>query len=212
MGRFLAGVVGGVAVFALSTGVAWAQCCGGGEARLSPEKEKALNEVAGEWVLVTLDGMYCESCAPAVEKALGSVKGVKGVTVSFERKEAVVRRDEQVCLGSHLVRAVMNANKKFSAELSPLTVKTFKIEGMKCDKCVAPVKEALGKTEGVKQAAVKKGQAVVVLNPATTDAGKVVEAIGMVEGPNGARYVAAELPEKKSPAEKASGKKDDGNG
>lgn len=40
-----------------------------------------------------IEGMSCGGCVLSVEKALGRVPGVKKVTVSLEKKEAVVEGD-----------------------------------------------------------------------------------------------------------------------
>ncbi len=44
-------------------------------------------------VKLGVDGMTCGGCVLSVEKALGRVPGVKKVTVSLEKKEAVVEGD-----------------------------------------------------------------------------------------------------------------------
>ena len=57
------------------------------------EKKKIKKEEKGETVMkktVKIEGMMCMHCAKAVEKALGGVEGVTGVTVSLEEKQAVV--------------------------------------------------------------------------------------------------------------------------
>ena len=57
------------------------------------ENKKKKKEEKGETVMkktVKIEGMMCMHCAKAVEKALGGVEGVTGVTVSLEEKQAVV--------------------------------------------------------------------------------------------------------------------------
>lgn len=44
-------------------------------------------------VKIGVEGMTCGGCVLSVEKALGRVPGVKKVTVSLEKKEAVVEGD-----------------------------------------------------------------------------------------------------------------------
>jgi copper chaperone CopZ len=41
-------------------------------------------------IVLEIQGMTCEGCAPTVEKALQQVPGVAGATVSYEKKQAVV--------------------------------------------------------------------------------------------------------------------------
>jgi copper chaperone CopZ len=45
---------------------------------------------------LTIEGMHCALCAPAVTKALERVDGVKSVEVSVEDKRAVVVADEAI--------------------------------------------------------------------------------------------------------------------
>jgi copper chaperone len=42
---------------------------------------------------IGIDGMTCGGCVLSVEKAIARVPGVRKVTVSLERKEAVVEGD-----------------------------------------------------------------------------------------------------------------------
>jgi copper ion binding protein len=46
-----------------------------------------------EKLTIGVDGMTCGGCVLSVEKALARVPGVRKVTVSLERKEAVVEGD-----------------------------------------------------------------------------------------------------------------------
>jgi copper chaperone CopZ len=45
---------------------------------------------------LTIEGMHCALCAPAVSKALKEVEGVENVNVSVDDKQAVVVADESV--------------------------------------------------------------------------------------------------------------------
>jgi mercuric ion binding protein len=45
-------------------------------------------------VTLSVPGMYCEVCPITVRKALEKVPGVSKVSVSFEKKEAVVTLDD----------------------------------------------------------------------------------------------------------------------
>lgn len=60
---------------------------------------------------VTLDvpSMYCEACPITVKKALSRVPGVSNVTVSFEKKEAVVTFDDAKANLDALTKATANA-------------------------------------------------------------------------------------------------------
>ena len=60
---------------------------------------------------VTLDvpSMYCETCPITVKKALSRVPGVSNVTVSFERKDAIVTFDDAKASVDALTKATANA-------------------------------------------------------------------------------------------------------
>lgn len=53
-----------------------------------------LAHAATRTVTLSVPGMYCEVCPITVRKALEKVPGVSKVSVSFEKKEAVVTFDD----------------------------------------------------------------------------------------------------------------------
>ena len=74
--RRVLAVVATLTTLALA-GEASAQCC-------TPKSGSDLKDAnaqcaPGSCVILNIGGMTCRDCAPKVEKALGSVKGVKGV-------------------------------------------------------------------------------------------------------------------------------------
>lgn len=74
------------------SGMGSAGCAVMGNPEVTENKE-IKKEEKGETVMkktVKIEGMMCMHCAKAVEKALGGVEGVTGVTVSLEEKQAVV--------------------------------------------------------------------------------------------------------------------------
>lgn len=74
------------------SGMGSAGCAVMGNPEVTENKEIEKEE-KGENVMkktVKIEGMMCMHCAKAVEKALGGVEGVTGVTVSLEEKQAVV--------------------------------------------------------------------------------------------------------------------------
>ncbi len=74
------------------SGMGSAGCAVMGNPEVTENKEIEKEE-KGETVMkktVKIEGMMCMHCAKAVEKALGGVEGVTGVTVSLEEKQAVV--------------------------------------------------------------------------------------------------------------------------
>lgn len=64
--------------------------------------------IAGEVKSATLkvEGMTCSLCAPMVEKALSTTKGVKKVHVDFDKKEAHVEYDDGIVKPEGLAKAI----------------------------------------------------------------------------------------------------------
>ena len=60
-------------------------------------------------VALDVPSMYCEACPITVKKALSRVPGVSNVSVSFERKEAVVTFDDAKASVGSLTKATANA-------------------------------------------------------------------------------------------------------
>ena len=60
-------------------------------------------------VALDVPSMYCEACPITVKKALSRVPGVSNVSVSFERKEAVVTFDDAKASVDSLTKATANA-------------------------------------------------------------------------------------------------------
>lgn len=46
-------------------------------------------------VTIRVEGMHCQNCAASLEKKLKATDGVQAVRVSFEKKEAWVKFDDQ---------------------------------------------------------------------------------------------------------------------
>ena len=59
-------------------------------------------------VTIRVEGMHCGGCASSVEKKLTATKGVQEVSVSFEKKEAWVKYDDQKVTVAQL-REVINS-------------------------------------------------------------------------------------------------------
>jgi mercuric ion binding protein len=64
---------------------------------------------AEKTIALDVPGMYCETCPLTVKKALSKVPGVAKVSVSYEKKEAVVTFDDAKTSVEALTRATANA-------------------------------------------------------------------------------------------------------
>jgi len=66
-------------------------------------------------VTIRVEGMHCQNCAASLQKKLKSTEGVQDVRVSFEKKEAWVKFDDQKTTVAKL-REVINSTGYKAAE------------------------------------------------------------------------------------------------
>ncbi len=122
-----------------------------------PQLHETIQEPEGETTVLNVSGMMCEHCVKRVQGALEKVDGVQNVDVNLEAGTAtVVGNAEQ----GALEQAVVDAG----YEISKPTV--LNVSGMMCEHCVARVKGALEKVDGVQNVDVnlEQGTATVVGN------------------------------------------------
>ena len=112
-----------------------------------------------------IEGMSCQMCVKHVDEAIRGIKGVADVLVSLEEKSARVAMTEDIP-DEDIIRSVeesgYKAVKKDKGEKGSME-KELKVEGMKCEHCVARVTKALKAVQGVVEAEVslEKGNAIV---------------------------------------------------
>jgi periplasmic mercuric ion binding protein len=63
---------------------------------------------ANSTVTIRIEGMHCKNCSASVEKKLKATDGVEEVRVSFEKKEAWIKFDDQKTSPAKL-REVINS-------------------------------------------------------------------------------------------------------
>lgn len=63
---------------------------------------------ANSTVTIRIDGMHCKNCAASIQKKLKATEGVEDVRVSFEKKEAWVKFDDQK-ISVAKIREVINS-------------------------------------------------------------------------------------------------------
>ena len=66
-------------------------------------------------VTIGVEGMHCQNCAASLEKKLKATAGVHAVRVSFEKKEAWVKFDDQR-ISVAQIREVINSTGYRAAE------------------------------------------------------------------------------------------------
>ena len=111
-----------------------------------------------ESVLIQVEGMTCGSCVKSIESHVGSLPGVRTISVSLEKKEAVITYDHSVTSPTELRDAIYDMG--FDAKLPGQTVNVNNgmalamvivgIEGMTCNSCVRSIEDKVGSLQGVK--------------------------------------------------------------
>lgn len=140
-------------------------------APLQPKKadQPASSEVPLWTGVLPVEGMSCAHCQGRVQKALEALPGVQSVSVSLEKKEAVIQAEKPVPV-QEAVRAVEEAGyepgKNYTEEEQKVSTETegekimkkeLKVEGMSCNHCRQAVINALSKVDGVTLADVDLG-------------------------------------------------------
>ena len=100
-------------------------------------------------VTLPIQGMTCAACVSHVEKAIGAVEGVAGVSVNLAVETAAVELSTAAVPVEDLRRAVSNAGYSIPPSKATLT-----IGGMTCAACVSHVEGALQGVTGVLEASV----------------------------------------------------------
>ncbi len=125
-------------------------------------------------ITLPIQGMTCAACVSHVEKAIGGVDGVAGVSVNLAVETAAVElADERVSV-EDIRRAVSDAGYSIPASKTTLT-----IGGMTCAACVSHVEGALQGVPGVIGASVNLAteRAMVEYMPGTAGTAVFREAV-----------------------------------
>ncbi len=120
----------------------------------------------GKQVTIPVEGMTCAACVMHVEKALGEVPGVNGVSVNLATDRAAVEVSEGEVPWESLREAVAGAGYRV-----PTTRTILDIEGMTCAACVSHVEQALRGVPGVTGAAVNLATEKATVDHVTGAAG-----------------------------------------
>jgi Cu+-exporting ATPase len=125
-----------------------------------------------------INGMTCASCAKAVEKSVGKIKGVKSANVNFATEKLNVEFDDASVSMDDIKKAVKDAG--YSAEEDiELREVTIPIGGMTCASCAAAVEKEIKKLKGIEEVNVNIAteKANVKYNPYETRISEIKSAI-----------------------------------
>jgi len=101
-------------------------------------------------VMLTLpiEGMTCASCVKRVERAIGKIDKVTGVSVNLATEQATVNASPEVSVGD-----IIDAVRRVGYEIRQQSIE-LQIDSMTCASCVSRVEKALKKVPGVLDASV----------------------------------------------------------
>lgn len=118
-------------------------------------------EVVQMTFLIT--GLHCPPCTQTVEDSLRTVKGVKSVQVDWKTKNARVQLDEHLLSAQQLAKRIGGTRHMMGGDMQYGGWLALKVPEVKAEDEAAwnRLKDALGKTPGVKQVAVYKAQSGV---------------------------------------------------
>ncbi|AZG78856.1 heavy metal translocating P-type ATPase [Methylocystis rosea] len=127
-----------------------------------------------EHIELTVGGMTCAHCPPAIEKALKEIKGVVSARVNLASKIAAIDYDANRVNIADLARAIRGAGYVPGAA----KIRVF-VAQMHCASCVTRVESALKGTPGVIAAAANLGASAVDIeyDPQKTDFNAIRAAI-----------------------------------
>ena len=139
---------GTVAPASGSSSVAGGAGAGSPGASAAQSQTAGAGQVAGQTLVLPIEGMSCASCVRRVEMGLAKVPGVAQVAVNLATEKATVTLAEPVP-PEQLVQAVQ----KLGYEVPQSTV-VLQVDDMSCASCVGRVERALKAVPGVASASV----------------------------------------------------------
>ena len=139
---------GTVAPASGSSSVAGGAGAGSPGASAAQSQTAGAGQVAGQTLVLPIEGMSCASCVRRVEMGLAKVSGVAQVAVNLATEKATVTLAEPVP-PERLVQAVQ----KLGYEVPQSTV-VLQVDDMSCASCVGRVERALKAVPGVASASV----------------------------------------------------------
>lgn len=136
-----------------------------------PELDPIVEEAS---VVLSIGGMTCRQCPPAVEKALQDLAGVEAARVNFSNKLVEIRYDPKLVSILDFAKTVRSAG--FSVGTAKIR---FLIKNMHCSSCVTRIETALKMTPGVVTAVANVGPNAVDVEyvPDTVDFAAIRQAI-----------------------------------
>jgi copper chaperone CopZ len=125
-------------------------------------------------------GLHCPPCTSTVQNSLAHVKGVKAVSVDWNKKKATVEFDESVLPAQALVAAIEGTPHMMGGGMRYAGWLALKVPSVTDEASGKKVKDALGTVEGIKSVAVYPAQhsaSVLFSGKGTTSSQQVIAAL-----------------------------------
>ena len=98
-----------------------------------------------------ITGLHCPPCTRTIESSLQGVKGIRSVKVNWKTTSAQVEFDEAALPAQEVAELIAKTPHMMGAKMHYGGWLAIKVEEIKDDATAKPVREALGKIEGIKQ-------------------------------------------------------------
>ncbi|KAJ3026059.1 hypothetical protein HDV00_012197 [Rhizophlyctis rosea] len=143
------------------------------------EDEEAVVGGEEKEVVISVEGMTCQSCVKAVTGALKSLPGVPFASVDLEGKCATVRFDNSLVSVDDILSAVEDAGFEAGLPSAGPSNHVITVKGMTCQSCVKAVTGAVQPLEGVSSVLVEleNERATVQLDSTKITVQKVIDTI-----------------------------------
>jgi len=96
-------------------------------------------------------GLHCPPCTRTIESSLQGVKGIRSIKVDWKTKIAQIEFDEAVLPAQEVAGLIAKTPHMMGGNMHYGGWLAIKVEEIKDDATAKPVREALGKIEGIKQ-------------------------------------------------------------
>lgn len=101
-----------------------------------------------------ITGLHCPPCTRTVESSLGKVEGIKSIKVDWKTKNARIEFDEAILPAQRVAQLIAATPHMMGGNLHYDGWLALNVEELRDDATGKPIKETLGKIEGVKTVAL----------------------------------------------------------
>jgi Cu+-exporting ATPase len=119
-------------------------------------------------VVLDLKGLHCAACAQRIEKAVGSLPGIRSASVNLATSKGTFTFDQDILSEDDIASRI----REVGYDVEPRTSQvSLRIEGMHCAACAGTVEAGLKRLPGVGEASVNLATktASVIYDPAAVD-------------------------------------------